>query len=100
MLGFVGEDFPADVLQRTHPVPIRSQAVEGQAQSSCGGSTDVQGFFRELLAVGRATSINRSRQDGYRREADDYCQNQKYVLLHLKFRRPKIRVAAASKTPT
>src|SRR5262249_21753600 len=100
MFIFVGNDLSTDVLQGTHPIPIRGQPVEPETETFRGWPADIQRFFSVFLWVSRSPGINCAGQHSRHGQADGNSQNEDDVLLHLKLRRPKIKVAAANKTAT
>jgi hypothetical protein len=48
------DDLPADVLKRTHPVPISRQSIEAQSYAFCGPAIYIETFVNKVRISRRA----------------------------------------------
>jgi hypothetical protein len=113
----VGRDLAPDVLQRAQPVPVRDQPVEAEAHPPRRFGRGVVLLVRRERVLGRPVPLHHAREREDAREADEDDGDQRrvgrlktahgsrlfgclVVARHLKLRRLKMSVAAASRTAT
>src|SRR5262249_39699838 len=77
---------------------VGGQTVECETHPFGSWTADIQWLFRKLFLHVSAARIKSARDDDDRKQAQNNHCNQQDVSLHLKFRRLKIKVAAANNT--